>query len=515
MANLDRIGVYLTDRVIVLADSSHNKLQKVFSTPVDSIVNSPKDTPFSSDAADEIQVISFIQKLFRDNKINVGQVCVSIPIEEVFLRSFVVPWMSANELNNAVFYEAKKYLPFDLKLLDYMYQPVVQLEGNQKRWRIIFYAARKQTVEKYERIIKQIGGKPFIFEPALVSLAKYLISKKYLKIDQSTVVVYIHEHDVHIIFYEKGIAYFVRDFSLTVVDVQDPKAVVDVARAQLLREIRKSFGYYNSQFSQEKIKEILVLTTVPDPELTRVLTEELAVKVRVVEPFVTAGLQRYVGMDIVCASGSCLDKVSSKFSSFNFLQAKSSPQAGGSSTSTLAFDLSQMLGLTLADLKPAVIAAFICSLLLGGVFYYGQQKLNVVKHQNEKMTQAEEKWRNSSVEQIRAEIKVDQDKLDNYSKIQSQNSHMTPMVVVLTRALPAGVWLQDAKIITLSSNRLNLELNGYIYVKDKGGEYKKVNEFLDNLRDSKYSADLTFNSSSPQKKELDDQTVATFTIKGT
>lgn len=514
MANLDRIGIYLTDQVIVLTNSNRNKLQRVLSAPLNSILSPPKDASFSSEATDEVQIVSHIQKVFRDEKINPGQVCVSIPIEEIFLRSFVMPWMTSSELNNAVFYEAKKYLPFDLKLLDYMYQPVVQIEGNQKRWRIIFYAVRKQTLEKYERIIKQIGGKPFIFEPALVSLAKHLVFKKYLRIDQSTVVVYINKQDVHIVFYEKGIAYFVRDFVLSAVEGHDPNAASDAARAQLIREVRKSFGYYNSQFSQEKIKEVLILTDIPDPELTRILTEELTVKVRVEDPSVSVGLQRHLGMDSLCAWGSCLDKVSSKFNAFNFLESKASSQAGGFSPSTIAFDLSQMLGLTKEDFKPAIIAVLLCSLLLGGSFYIGQQKLDVVKKQNEKMAKTDKDFLNFSVEQLKLEIKTDKDKIDNYEKIQSQSTHMAPMVVILTRAIPPGIWLQEAKITNLSNNRVSLELTGYIYVKDKGVEYRKVSEFLNNLRESKYFSDLTFSSTSPQKKELDGQAVSTFTITG-
>ncbi len=516
MANLDRIGIYLTDQLLVLTNSNRNKLQRVLSTPLNSILSPAQDASYGSETVVETQIVGHIQKVFRDEKINPGQVCVSIPIEEIFLRSFVIPWMTTNELNNAVFYEAKKYLPFDLKLLDYMYQPVVQIDGNQKRWRIIFYAVRKQTLEKYERIIKQIGGKPFIFEPALVSLAKYLISKKFLKIDQSTVVVYINKHDVHIIFYEKGIAYFVRDFALSVTEGHDPKAASDIVRAQLVREVRKSFGYYNSQFSQEKIKEVLVLTDIPDPELTRILTEELTVKVRIADPSLNVGLQRHLGMDSVCAWGSSLDKVSSKFNAFNFLEAKAAPQATSSSSpNALSFDFSQFLGLTLEDFKPAIVAALLCSLLLGGVFYLGQQKLDVIKKQNEKMAKTDQDFLNFSVEQLKLEIKADKDKIDNYEKIQSQSSsRMAPMVVVLTRAVPAGIWLQEAKITTLSNNRISLELAGYIYVKDKGVEYRKVSEFLNNLRESKYFSEMTFTSTSPQKKELDGQNVSTFTITG-
>ncbi len=511
MANSDKIGIYLTDEIIVLADFNRNKLQRVVSSPLDNVLNSPQDSPFSSDTTGEVQIVSFIQKLFREHKITPGQICVSIPIQEVFLRSFVIPWMSPNELNNAVYYEAKKYLPFDLKQLDYIFQPVAQTENNQKRWRIIFYAVRKQTIEKYDRIIKQIGGKALVFEPSLVSLAKHLVSKNYLRLDQSAVVVYIHNNDVHIIFYEKGIAYFVRDFILSVSETHDPKAFSETVRTQLLREIRKSFGYYNSQFSQEKIKEILILSVVTDQELSRLLAEELSVKVRIVEPSITAGLQKYVGMDTMSACGACLEKVSSKFTPFNFLQTKSSQQTavnpGG-----LSFDLGQMLGLSASDFKPAIQAAILCSLILGGVVYFGQAKLQEVKKQYDKMTQTEGPWLNKSAEQISEEIKTFSDKLANYKKIQNRKSRMATYLVVLTKSLPSGVWLNDAKISYSVSDRLTIELTGYVYLKVKGGEYKAINEFLDNLRSDKNFSDLTFNLNSQQKKVIDNSDVVAFSV---
>jgi Tfp pilus assembly PilM family ATPase/Tfp pilus assembly protein PilN len=512
MANPQRIGLYLTDDNIVLAEANPKGLLKVASSAVTTSLSPSTETSFQSDMAEEIHIVGTLQRLLRENKMEPGPISISIPIKDVFLRSFVVPWMPAGELGNVVFYEAKKYVPFDLKLLDYVYQAVPFFENKQKRLRIIFYAVRKQTIEKYDRILKQTGCKPVVYEPSLFSLAKYLINKNLLRPDQKTVVVYTHQDYGQIIFYEKGVSYFVREFSLSVTDVHDPKAVADVLRAQLMREIRKSLGYYSRQFSQDKIKEVLVLSAVTDNELTKILSEEISAKVRTAEPAVMAGLQTILGMDNMCACGAAMVKAPAGFSAFNFLLAKST-QTQDSSKKFLPGFVGQLLSWKIGDFVYALQAAVVGGVLLGVGFFYGQIRLQSLQREGEALTLRQGELANKTIDEINAIIKRNDLQLKLYQSILNDKSHIAPILIDIAKVLPQGVWL-DSFNVRYHTDSFLIDLKGYVYTPDETAQFKLVNEFLSRIKNSQYLTSVKFKLNTIQKIKMNDRQVSYFSITG-
>ena len=59
--------------------------------------------------------------MLQDHKIVGGSFCVSLPIKEIILRSFVIPFVKPEEVPNAIKFEAKKYLPIDIQNLSYVF----------------------------------------------------------------------------------------------------------------------------------------------------------------------------------------------------------------------------------------------------------------------------------------------------------------------------------------------------------------------------------------------------------
>jgi Tfp pilus assembly protein PilN len=511
MSNLQRIGLYLTDQNIFLVEYDPKKLQKVVSSQ---ITVSSADTPLPSDATEEIHIVGTFQKLLRENKIEPSNIYVSIPVDEVFLRSFVIPWMPTNELNNVVFYEAKKYVPFDLKLLDYVYQAFPFMENKQRRLRIIFYAIRKQTLEKYDRIFKQTSCRPIVYEPSLVSLAKQLVTLKQLRTDQKTVVIYNSETYGQIIFYEKGVAFFSREFPMNVGEVvHDSKAIPDVLRAQLLREVRKSFGYYSRQFSAEKIKEILIISVQTDQELVKTLTEEFSVKVRTMDASVSVNLQKVTGLEALCACGACLLKSPAGLPSFNFLQPKFNAQSQGGANALLNMlppYFSQLLIWEKNDFLYAIQAFVVCSLLLGAGLFFSQSSLHKMQKQSEELVQKQGSFAIKSVEELNGQIQHNKDQIASYTKTMKDNSTMAYMTVHLTKALPKGVWLETISM----THGGNISLQGYVYTPVEGAQFKLIKEFMSHLKDDPNLSAIKFKLNTMQKQTVDERDAFAFSITG-
>ncbi|MBF0489830.1 MAG: pilus assembly protein PilM [Candidatus Omnitrophica bacterium] len=513
MANSQKIGLYLTEDKIVLSEVDSKNQQKIISSPITLSVIPTQDVPLNPDANEEIHLVSTFQKMLRENKIDEPSVSVSVPTKDVFLRSFVVPWMLTSELNSVVFYEAKKYVPFDLKLLEYVYQSIPFKENKQKRLRIVFFAVRKQMVAKYDRIFKQAGCKPVVYEPSLVSLAKWLISKKQLSADQKTAVVYIHDNSGQIIFYEKGIAFFVREFSLSSTETPEEKDGPDTLRASILREIRKSFGYYDRQFSQEKIKEILLLAPQPDLELNKILTEELSVKVRTADSSIVSGGQKIEGMDVLCACGVGVSRVPSKLSAFNFIKAKLKAQPEVSIGKISNIDLTPFYQWDLEELMYGIQAAIVCVLLLIGIFVFSKVQLqNMEKHDAELMKNQGD-LASKTVEMLDADTQRNKGTIESYKKILESRTHISSMMVFVTQALPEGVWLDNLDLSN-DVNKMSIKMSGYFMASDQGEQFKPVYDFLSALKKDKHFLSMKFNLNGIQKKSMGSKDLLYFSITG-
>ncbi len=487
-----KIGLFLNDDKVTLVESDHNKPQKI----VSATVTSSTDTPFPSDLSEEIPFVALLQKLLRDNKINPGPAGISIPAKEVLLRTFVLPWMSSTEANQAIAFEAKKYVPFDLSDLSYTYHSMTWVENNRKLLWVIFYAIRKQTLEKYDRLLKQIGCKPTLYEPSPVSLAKELIIKKHLRLSQKTIaVIHVHEQYGQIIFYEKGIAYFLREFTLPLSTGNKPQSI----DTYLVNEASKSFDYYSRQFSKQKAEEVLLFLTTPDRKLAAILAQELSVKVKMVEPITMVGSQRLTGLDSFYACGVSLKNSPLRSVSFNFLKDKS-------------FESASLVSWNIVELVPALKTAVISILVLAVIFMGGQWQLKGNEKQLHSLFLNQGALASVPVDQIQAQMGQNQVKLDEYKKIPVR-THLTPSLIRITRALPSGVWLKALRIHYNSAGQIVLNLDGYVSSQDFNAQVKIVNEVLSNLKVDKVLSLSNLQITMTQKEIVNNHAVLYFRME--
>ena len=101
-------------------------------------------------------------------------------MKEIILRSFVIPFLKPDEVENVIKFEAKKYMPFEIQDLSFVFHTIPILENQTKRLLVIFFAVRKEVLARYERICKQANVPIVYSEPYMVSLTKALLFKKRL-----------------------------------------------------------------------------------------------------------------------------------------------------------------------------------------------------------------------------------------------------------------------------------------------------------------------------------------------
>ena len=118
-----------------------------------------------------------IKNALKKQKISTTTVNLSLPINDIIFRSFVIPWMQQREVNNVVEFEVGKYIPFSLGELSYCYYPITFQENEQKQIRIIFVAIKKDALENYVSVLEAASLTVGIIEPSAVSLIRALSFK--------------------------------------------------------------------------------------------------------------------------------------------------------------------------------------------------------------------------------------------------------------------------------------------------------------------------------------------------
>ena len=316
-----KIGFFWDEKQIVVIEVEKNNIIQIISHPLS--VSASTESPFSSNLTKEIQIVNNIQMIVKEHRIEFNEVFLSLPVGEIILRSFVIPFVTPLELVSVVEFEAKKYVPFDIKELTYVYHSIIFIENKIRKIRVFFYAVRKEVFEKYIRVFKQAGLEIVFCEPSSMSLVKGLIFKKEIKLDQRIAFLHLQKDVGRIYFIDKGIPYFIREFSIGMVGFQEEKPVdPNTLSMKLFNEVSNSFDFYTRQFNTGKMEQMLVLASVEQEAYLDGIASDLGVQVKTFNPTVIAGASQVTDVAAVYALGVCAESASPLLSTFNFFQKK-------------------------------------------------------------------------------------------------------------------------------------------------------------------------------------------------
>ncbi len=467
-----KLGIFFGESSVTFVETEGNAPAQVACAPFGDALKRP-DPPFASDLTEEIQVVALLQKTMRDHKIETSRVCLSLPARDVILRSFLVPAVKPEELEGLVTFEAKKYVPFDIKDLAFVYHPIPVVDNKIKKVRIIFYAMRREVLEKYERICTQANLTVVGAEPASVDLAKALFSRNQMRADQRVAVLHVDGRAGRMMFFDKGIIQFVHEFSMLAAGGEGDSDM-EVVKNRFLNETRNSMDYYSRQFSEDKLNEIIVLGAQQTLELAQLIGNDLGIPVKHILPSLDMAHFQTAGVDGLCAFGACVSNVPSAIPVFNFIQKK--PVA---SVPTQIFGLS----LDLQEFAPVLQAGAVCAVVLIAAFAAAQLKIKGLESRIAGLSVGQGEFASMSVEDIQQKIKNNTVKLQNYKKIRVKTD-VAFLLAHTVRLLPEGVWLKDLSVRYGTDDKMTMDISGYAYAPDQNQQLRFVNALVSGLRAS-------------------------------
>ncbi len=500
-----RLGIYWGEEKITLLETDGGSPSQI---AVINVASSHDSSPFRTELTEDIQISSSIQGILKKDRFNTNEVSLSLPLKDYILRSFIIPLVKPNELTGIIEFEARKYIPFDLKEVAYVYHVVPIVQNKIKRFRVIFYGVRKEILERYARILKQAGLTITFCEPSAVSLAKGFIAQQYVKLEDSFGFIEIQEKIGRIIFFDKGIAQFIREFSLTIpTNLSEENLDEDLVQYKIFNEIRASIDFYKRQFEGVPIGDFLAPETGFPSSIKHLIEEEFNCKLKPISMGVRLARLSAEDSEGFFAYGAALNNKSLNFPLLNFIQKKTSKPGG---VGSISFEFN------LADYKPVFVAALAVGVALIAAFIFGQNSLRqYVKQINALNLQLGEKV-NVSTDEILAQIGSTKKKSSDYKNIQFKSEFFNVMMGLYSR-MPSGMWLKNLKVMyqegedVFKKLPLKLEITGFVYHQDSNQQMRQVNDFVSTLKKDKMLSAFFKNVDLVSVKRSDDQSNS-FTI---
>ena len=476
MASSKRIGFFWGEEKVTVVEFEKNAPIQVASLPLASKTSA--QSPFSSNLTEEIQITALLKKILHDNNISGGSFYVSLPLKEIILRSFIIPFVKPENLQNAIKFEAKKYIPFDIQDLNYVFHMYPFTDGQNKRFQVIFFAARKEVWGRYERIFKQVNVEVSYCEPYIVSLAKVLLFRKDIKPTEHIAFLILDNNLGRICFINKGIPQFIREFPVSSIPKSEEVSdSIEALNSKIVTEVLNSFDFYARQFNGERIEQILFSSEFVQQGLIDTLETELKVKITKFSPVILGSLgQQSNDMDAIYAMGACVLQPIEPLSAFNFLAEK--PKA----------HFEDELISTIKPFKEIIFAFLMCAVFLIGVYVYFQMQIKVVQDQYDQLSAKEGAFLSQSQSSIQAEVQQNIDKLAQYKSIRTK-SDVAVIVLRVASHLPLGVMLNGFSIKYDQGDSVNahvtIDIKGDVYNEDPNVQISIVNQVYSDLKNDK------------------------------
>ena len=179
---------------------------------------------------------------------------ISFPNSAVFTSVLELPVMPDKELQTAVEFEAKKYVPLALTEIDLSWSIISQNE-QEKKSKILLTAVPKQITQNYMRVFELAGLNPIAGEIEALALIRSLVGNA----PTNCVIIDIGAKATGLNILENGFLRLSRNLSLggdTITQKIADSLNVSFFRAE---QFKKEFGVGSSTFIPETIKPILNL----------------------------------------------------------------------------------------------------------------------------------------------------------------------------------------------------------------------------------------------------------------
>lgn len=183
----------------------------------------PPDTVVDGEVENPQALAEAIRRLVKSEKIKSKEAVIGISGQSVIIKKISVPLMSEEELVEMIREEAEQYIPFDIEEVNLDFA-IVKAEGEipvekgahneEKQMDVIIVAVRKDVIQSYLDVFKEVGIKIKVVDLAVFALCNIFELSHGLDTDAAVALVNIGGSMTNVNVLENGITAFTRDISI-------------------------------------------------------------------------------------------------------------------------------------------------------------------------------------------------------------------------------------------------------------------------------------------------------------
>lgn len=140
----------------------------------------PKGVINSEDPADQRKLADVLKRLYDDSKIKNGNVVMALPEFSVFTRFLEFPGVKREELKDAVFFEAKQYIPMSANDV-HMSFIIIGFNEEKSAYKVLLVAAPKKIISIYQEIARMADLDLIAIETESVAMGRAMYRSTNMK----------------------------------------------------------------------------------------------------------------------------------------------------------------------------------------------------------------------------------------------------------------------------------------------------------------------------------------------
>jgi Tfp pilus assembly PilM family ATPase len=428
-----------------------------------------------------IEIIALFKGELRKTKIEAREAVICLSGRDLIIRTFEMPMLPREELQNAINFEAKKYIPFKVEDLISSYQ--LEFDKTTRTNRILFIGIKKETMDRYNSILSQLNIKIKAIEYSGFSVLRSLALAGVS--DRGIIGVLgaelNGEDEVNFTVLENGFPLFSRDISLTggPGDLGNEEGIDrNMALEKLKMEMRVSLDYYNRKFPNRNIQKVFFISNQDYRQDLEGLIADAGLSARFIDISRIIKKQIAYSLSFIKGYSSSLSKAIRTKVKVNILATKIRSQKEKTAQREI---ISLFEGLKL-DSRVTTLAFFLCSATFGFGLYRSQalhKELNNIIAMRSQVGKFSPGVSYEELNKLYSEHKKKSDTLDNLIKRQL---YLTEPLSIMARIMPPGAWLKDFAFNKKEDGKAELVLSGAIYLADNEKEFSAANAFLAALK---------------------------------
>ncbi|MDD5432933.1 MAG: pilus assembly protein PilM [Candidatus Omnitrophica bacterium] len=477
------LGIYFGQKNISIAESKGKALIK--ESQVSRALISSED--LEDKATSDVKLVASLKEALRTANIECKDAVLCLSGKDLIVRTFEMPVLPKDELQNAINFEAKKYIPF--KFEDMISDSRSFLNNKTRTNSVVFIGIKKDSLVKYLSLFQQLNIKVSSIEYSPFSLTRFL---KAMGIDDKGAIAVLDlctsgEDEINFTVLENGFPLFSRDIDL-ISGPQGPESPEEVPGSmieKLKTEVRVSLDYFHRKAPDKKIRKIFLFSEQEARSDIEAFLNELGLLPQYIETSKIFKSTRPYSLSLIKAYSSSLIGSVKIPLVFELLKEKAKPKLQPmKDAAALNLDVNSLFADFVLDFRMIVVGALICLGTFGFALFRVlpvRNELNRIKTQRIEVSSIAA---TSSPEELIAKEDSYREQLNTVDKFIKKQLYVTKPLNVIPAVIPDGIWLDDFTFSKTDQGRPELALRGVAYLSDSNKEFTVVNEFVSNLKNN-------------------------------